>query len=565
MRSMYVWLAALMTVMWIAASSSALAQALHGVALVIGESDYHSAQLQQLDNPKNDARAMDQLLGDLGFDVDRVLDKGHDSLTQSIDQFVADAKGSDVALVYYSGHGIEAGGANYLVPIDADLSSPQKAGGSLVPLQDLLDRLARTVPVTIVLLDACRTNAFPPGTSVLLPGTNQAVEVAPTGLGEVRGPVPVATPGVPHENLGVVVGFAAGPGQAALDGTAGGNSPYAAALLKHLGAAGYSFGDVMTMVSEEVYLKTNAQQLPWVNSSLRRVLSFGAPLSSDDPDNAAIADGRRKLLLSIALLPDADRKQVETAAREGQVPMDALYGLLAALGQKAPSDPTALGELLKQQTVRLKGILNEQATLTSSDAEIARLTALGQRALGEGALEISIHYWEQAKARYAVVEQTLNQTEANLKARRLEGGSLLAKTADAYALTGDYHSAADNYAQAYDQVIRWDQTLAYTYKLAQADALEASSELTGDAGDAKASFPLYLNAIELARDRTSQAWANAQNNYGIALELLGQRQGDFNLLSLAASAFEFGAHGLDLQQQSNGLDDRQSQPRIAAQ
>jgi len=50
------------------------------------------------------------------------------------------------------------------------------------------------------------------------------------------------------------------------------------ALLKHLAAGGYSFGDLMTMVTEEVYIKTKARQLPWVNSSLRRILSFGKPV-----------------------------------------------------------------------------------------------------------------------------------------------------------------------------------------------------------------------------------------------------------------------------------------------
>src|ERR1700754_4746521 len=146
-----------------AAAPMAFAKDLHGVALVIGESDYDSDQLRDLGNPKNDARAMDEMLGNLGFDVDRVLDKGHDKLEQSIADFVDEAKGADVALVYYSGHGIEAGGEDYLVPTDADISSPSKAGESLVPLKQLLDELAKTVPVTIVLLDACRTDAFPAG------------------------------------------------------------------------------------------------------------------------------------------------------------------------------------------------------------------------------------------------------------------------------------------------------------------------------------------------------------------------------------------------------------------
>ena len=120
------------------------------------------------------------------------------------------------------------------------------------------------------------------------------------GLAAVRGPTPVAVKAADPNSFGSVIGFSASPGEPALDGAPGENSPYAAALLKHFAAGGYSFGDVMTMVTEEVYLKTRAKQLPWTNSSLRRVLSFDAPAEEDtDPDQSAIRSERRKLLLTV--------------------------------------------------------------------------------------------------------------------------------------------------------------------------------------------------------------------------------------------------------------------------
>src|SRR5690606_34853495 len=134
------------------------AEPLKGVALVIGESDYEG--LVDLPNPSRDARAMDDLLDELGFDVSRVLDGDADKLRDEIEEFIEDAADADVALVYYSGHGVEIAGRNFLVPVDTDLSTPTLAGQSLVAVDEVLDRLARTVPVTIVLLDACRTNAF---------------------------------------------------------------------------------------------------------------------------------------------------------------------------------------------------------------------------------------------------------------------------------------------------------------------------------------------------------------------------------------------------------------------
>src|SRR5258708_39514423 len=99
---------------------------LHGVALVIGQADY-TGTLPKLTNPKNDAAAMDKLLGELGFAVTEVVDGDKAGLTQKLGEFEAAAKTADVALVYYSGHGIEAGGENSLAPPAAALSTPHSS------------------------------------------------------------------------------------------------------------------------------------------------------------------------------------------------------------------------------------------------------------------------------------------------------------------------------------------------------------------------------------------------------------------------------------------------------
>ena len=102
--------------------------------------------------------------------MSRVLNADADRLRDAIADFIADAEDADVALVYYSGHGIEVAGQNYLIPTDTDLATPESAGDALVPVAPLLDGLAKVVPVTIVLLDACRSDPFPAGTVVRLPG-----------------------------------------------------------------------------------------------------------------------------------------------------------------------------------------------------------------------------------------------------------------------------------------------------------------------------------------------------------------------------------------------------------
>src|SRR3569833_777522 len=111
-------LALLVTTAW---SPLALAQdhPLKGVALVIGESSYET--LHTLDNPKRDARAMDDMLDTLGFKVDRVLDADANKQHKKQQSNNDETKGADVALIYYSGHGVEAGGQDYLVPTDTNL------------------------------------------------------------------------------------------------------------------------------------------------------------------------------------------------------------------------------------------------------------------------------------------------------------------------------------------------------------------------------------------------------------------------------------------------------------
>ena len=95
------------------------------MALIIGQSKYE--HIAALPNPANDARDMAKMLTDLGFDARNVTDRDAAKLKRDLERFTEDAEGADVAFIYYSGHGIEAGGENYLVPVDADVSSLKDA------------------------------------------------------------------------------------------------------------------------------------------------------------------------------------------------------------------------------------------------------------------------------------------------------------------------------------------------------------------------------------------------------------------------------------------------------
>ena len=514
-------------VLFLCAIVPALAEepkALNGIALVIGEQNYQ--HLGRLPNPGNDAREIQKLLTDLGFEARLVADRDAKKLTRELERFTEDAEGADVALLYYSGHGIEAGGENFLVPVDASVDALDDAGEKLVPLSGIVEKLKATVPVAIVLLDACRSNPFPVGASVRLESGGVPVAMNTSGLGLPRGAMALSSAPATAKSLGTVLGFAAEPGKAALDGPAGGNSPYAAALLKHLSAMqGDEFGTVLRLVAEEVYLKTGGKQQPWVNESLRRLLYFGLPMETPTGVDGEILTERRKLLLTISTLPSGERRQVETAAADNGVPMDALYGMLRALGGEVPDDPAKLGKLLETQAEKVKTLMVERQALKTTDPEIIRLSGLADQAISEGALETAIKLHEDAKARVAALEGEIGQAEADVKARRIEFAEVYAESAAAYQLSFDYLTAAEDYDKAFRQVERWDDGLAFDYLNSAALSLYRHGDFKGDNAVLQRAIDTYHRALRLvSKESDGENWALAQNNLGVASLELGERE-----------------------------------------
>jgi hypothetical protein len=130
------------------------------IALVIGNSNYQN--VTQLSNPDNDAKSVAQLLNAAGFEVILATDVGHNEMIQVVQDFagkIADRGPNTVAMVYYAGHGVQLAGENYLVPVDARISSePDLINGSvrLVDVMATLDsipsrmRIAILVPAAII-------------------------------------------------------------------------------------------------------------------------------------------------------------------------------------------------------------------------------------------------------------------------------------------------------------------------------------------------------------------------------------------------------------------------------
>ncbi|RXT46625.1 caspase family protein [Bradyrhizobium betae] len=227
------------------------------VALIIGNGAY--AHVKALPNPPNDARAVAKSLRDIGFTVSEGVDLDRAAMQKMTRDFLRDAARAQVAVVYYAGHGVQVDGRNYLIPVDVELKPGTGMTEAMIDMDTIMAGLDDQVRTNILIFDACRNN--PMAQQVASAGASRAIEgasglAAPSSLGAG------ATLGA-----GTLIAFATAPGQVALDGE-GANSPFSAALSRHLGTPGLEVQQMLTRVRAEVVSSTKNKQVPWSNSSL---------------------------------------------------------------------------------------------------------------------------------------------------------------------------------------------------------------------------------------------------------------------------------------------------------
>lgn len=221
------------------------------VALVIGNAGY--ANVARLTNPLRDTAAMENALREIGFEVQAERDLGREALISALRRFEQRADKADWALVYYAGHGIEVGGVNYLIPVDGKLASDRDVDEETVSLSQVLKRLEGVRRLRMVILDACRDNPF---------ATTMTRTLASRSVGRGLGR-PELT------QTGSLVAFSAAAGQVASDGVQGEvNSPYVAALVKHLAVPDVEVNLLFRRVRSEVLRATGNKQEPATYESL---------------------------------------------------------------------------------------------------------------------------------------------------------------------------------------------------------------------------------------------------------------------------------------------------------
>src|SRR4051794_36577806 len=107
------------------------------VALVIGNAQYTA--LPALDNPSNDVENVAAVLRNSGFDVVVSVNLERVALEKTIERFFRSLGHSDVSLFYYSGHGVQIAGRNYIIPVDASLKSAYDIETQTMNLDTILD------------------------------------------------------------------------------------------------------------------------------------------------------------------------------------------------------------------------------------------------------------------------------------------------------------------------------------------------------------------------------------------------------------------------------------------
>lgn len=220
------------------------------VALVIGNSAYRNAPV--LPDPANGARELSAALSRLGFGVRTLTDASYDDMRQALDKFEQEARGAELAVIFFAGYGIEIGGDNWLTPVDARLAIDLSVVNESFGLRSLMRSVSHTTKLGLIILDACRDDPF-------------RAKMKSTNLPRAadRGFARVDPPG------NVLVSYAARDGTTAADALgAGPYSPFTTALLKKVETPALDVRALFASIRDDVIAVTDRKQEPFLYGSL---------------------------------------------------------------------------------------------------------------------------------------------------------------------------------------------------------------------------------------------------------------------------------------------------------
>jgi uncharacterized caspase-like protein len=224
-------------------------------ALVIGNGGYKSGPLK---NAVNDALDMAATLSEKGFTVILKQNASRTDMRDAIREFATEITKGGVGLFYYSGHGLQVDGVNYLVPVDANIEMKAEVAEECISASTVLRVMEYSNNrINIIILDACRNTPFR--------SFSRSDEKGITKMDPPKG-----------AKQGSIIAFATAPGDVASDGE-GRNGFYTSKLLKYINTPGLTLEEVFKKVRIEVSGESAGRQIPWENNSLTGDFFFVHP------------------------------------------------------------------------------------------------------------------------------------------------------------------------------------------------------------------------------------------------------------------------------------------------
>ena len=476
------------------------------VAVVIGNAAYQ--WISALENPRNDAVVMAEVLRKNGFHVLEGLDltkTGFETLLQ--EAVVQGGPGAEI-IVFYAGHGFQIGDKNYLVPVDAKITGPNDLPFQTVQLGSVFRVLNDRSRQHISFLDSCRNNPFE-GVQVKT-GVGRGTATAQVGFSEPR---------VPANGF---VSYSTQPGAVAFDGEDGPNSPFTSALAKAVSRAPQTpLERTLRSVRRAVQKATGGAQTPTWTSRLSTDFKFAAP---------------KVEIAALSVAPTAGTPTAAPSAVTIPAPRENLVALGGRIADQLDLPPGATVTVADTSTTGAVSVITESGALAPAGSVPLDQSNLGalvytppvtQSPSADGAIET-------AKLDVTVINGTKSETVAVSLA--MDADPCDAKAADWLDLQGvgvcsaTPSPASEAVLACKAAVTREPQNGRFHYQLAQAysaagrkDGLEALYQTALSLGHVRANAALGKLAAAAGDTATARTYFQAGANAGdpVAAAALG--------------------------------------------
>ena len=497
------------------------------VALVIGNSDY--LDVPALENPRNDAEDVAAALKRLGFETTVSLDADRAAMQAAIDEFSGKVEGADVALFYYAGHAMQHQGVNYLMPVDANLTS---AAGlrRMTRLNDVVADVKRAKALRIMVIDACRDNPLTEkldGTQVASAGASRSAGLAKISSRTMARNAPQNAE--PASRGGDIIVYAAEAGRTAADG-AGRNSPFSSAFVKYVETEGQEVVALMRRVTTSVQEETKGEQRPELSIAVPFEFYFKPGPPQPPPTVLQLVPNARphevaaiEAAINGILRPIAEKDR-DQARRE-------LMVFISDLQSRSGLKPDQIASELPNAYARLtqtRHQIGEFRTLMENEPEIAPFVEIAAAAVASGRrpdMQAADQALAQAHARYgeAIKARDLanERARANRAALAEQRGNIASteyrtKEAAEFYLSAardtapaDLEKAGRRYAMASEALFRYGTTffandaLRESIRLGQEETLRRFDQIV-PADDDEKRMVGALKAIALANVADAQ-------------------------------------------------------------